>query len=49
MDGGDLVIGVHDKTLEIVGTDTYNYDKQKGNIASNRKMRKSFNRRLIYR
>ncbi len=29
MDGGDLVIGVHDKTLEIVGTDTYNYDKQK--------------------
>ena len=29
MDGGDLVIGVHDKTLEIVGTDTYNNDKQK--------------------
>ena len=29
MDGGDLVIGVHDKTLEIVGTDTCNYDKQK--------------------
>ena len=29
MDGGDLVIGVHDKTLEIVGTDTYNYDRQK--------------------
>ena len=29
MDGGDLVIGVHDKTLEIVGTDTYNYGKQK--------------------
>lgn len=29
MDGGDLVIDVHDKTLEIVGTDTYNYDKQK--------------------
>ena len=29
MDGGDIVIGVHDKTLEIVGTDTYNYDKQK--------------------
>lgn len=23
------MIGVHDKTLEIVGTDTYNYDKQK--------------------
>lgn len=29
MDGGDLVIGVHDKTLDIVGTDTYNYDRQK--------------------
>lgn len=29
MEGGDLVIGVHDKTLEIVGTDTYNYDGQK--------------------
>lgn len=29
MKGGHLVIGVHDKTLEIVGTDTYNYDKQK--------------------
>lgn len=29
MEGGDLVIGVHNKTLEIVGTDTYNYDKQK--------------------
>ena len=29
MEGGDLVIGIHDKTLEIVGTDTYNYDKQK--------------------
>ena len=29
MEGGDLVIGVHDKTLEIVGTDTYNYDRQK--------------------
>ena len=29
MEGGHLVIGVHDKTLEIVGTDTYNYDKQK--------------------
>ena len=25
MDGGHLVIGVKDKTLEIVGTDTYNY------------------------
>ena len=29
MEGGHLVIGVHDKTLKIVGTDTYNYDKQK--------------------
>lgn len=29
MEGGYLVIGVHDKTLEIVGTDTYNYDRQK--------------------
>ena len=26
MEGGHLVIGVRDKTLEIVGTDTYNYD-----------------------
>ena len=29
MEGGHLVLGVHDKTLEIVGTDTYNYDRQK--------------------
>ena len=29
MEGGDLVIGVLDKTLEIFGTDTYNYDRQK--------------------
>ena len=29
MEGGFLVVGVHDKTLEIVGTDTYNYDRQK--------------------
>ena len=29
MDGGDLVIGLPFKTLGIVGTDTYNYDKQK--------------------
>ena len=29
MDGGHLVIGVKDKTLGIVGTDTYNYDRQK--------------------
>ena len=29
MEGGFLVIGVHDKTLEIAGTDTYNYDRQK--------------------
>ncbi|MDO4165707.1 MAG: putative DNA binding domain-containing protein, partial [Bacteroides sp.] len=29
MDGGHLVIGVRDKTLEIVGIDIYNYDRQK--------------------
>ena len=29
MEGGHLVIGVHDKTLDIVGTDIYNYDRQK--------------------
>ena len=29
MEGGSLVVGVHDKTLEIVGTDTYNYDRPK--------------------
>lgn len=29
MEGGHLVIGVQDKTLEIVGTDTYNYDRQR--------------------
>ena len=29
MEGGHLVIGVHEKTLDIVGTDTYNYDRQK--------------------
>ena len=29
MEGGFLVVGVHDKTLEIVCTDTYNYDRQK--------------------
>ena len=29
MEGGHVVIGVHDKTLDIVGTDTYNYDRQK--------------------
>ncbi len=29
MEGGYLVIGVHDKTLEIIGTNTYNYDRQK--------------------
>lgn len=28
MDGGHLVIGVADHTLDIVGTDTYNYDRQ---------------------
>jgi ATP-dependent DNA helicase RecG len=29
MEGGHLVIGVVDKTLEIVGTNTYNYDVEK--------------------
>ena len=29
MEGGHLVIGVRDKTLDIVGTDSYNYDCQK--------------------
>ena len=29
MEGGHLVIGVKYKTLEIIGTDTYNYDRQK--------------------
>ena len=29
MEGGHLIIGVHDKSLEIIGTDTYNYDRQK--------------------
>ena len=29
MEGGHLVIGVVDKTLEIVGTDTYNYNMEK--------------------
>ena len=29
MEGGYLVVGVHDKTLEIVGTNTYNYNRQK--------------------
>lgn len=32
MKGGHLVIGVEDKTLNIVGTDTYNYDTQKARL-----------------
>lgn len=32
MEGGHLVIGVVDKTLEIVGTDTYNFDVQKAKL-----------------
>ena len=32
MEGGELVIGVADKTLDIVGTDTYNYDVQKARL-----------------
>lgn len=29
MEGGHLVVGVEDETLKVVGTDTYNYDRQK--------------------
>ena len=29
MEGGHLVIGVHDKSLKIIGTDSYNYNRQK--------------------
>ena len=32
MEGGELVIGVADKTLDIVGTETYNYDVQKARL-----------------
>ncbi len=32
MEGGQLVIGVVDKTLEIVGTNAYNYDLQKARL-----------------
>ena len=32
MEGGELVIGVVDKTLEIVGSDTYNYDVEKARL-----------------
>lgn len=32
MEGGHLVIGVEDKTLKIVGTNTYNYDVQKARL-----------------
>ena len=32
MEGGHLVVGVVDKTLEIVETDTYNYDVQKARL-----------------
>ena len=32
MEGGNLIIGVVDKTLEIVGTNTYNYDIQKAKL-----------------
>lgn len=32
MEGGHLVIGVVDKSLEIVGTDTYNYDVTKARL-----------------
>ena len=30
MEGGHLVVGVEDKTLKIVGTDTYNYKQHSG-------------------
>jgi len=32
MEDGHLVVGVEDKTLRIVGTDTYNYDVQKARL-----------------
>ena len=32
MEGGHLVVGVEDKTLNIVGTNTYNYDVQKARL-----------------
>lgn len=32
MEGGHLIVGVEDKTLKIVGTDTYNYDRQKATL-----------------
>ncbi len=32
MDGGDLVIGVADKTLEIVGINTYNFNVEKARL-----------------
>ena len=32
MEGGFLVIGVVDQTLDIVGTNTYNYDVQKARL-----------------
>ena len=39
MEGGHLVIGVVDNTLEIVGTNTYNYDRQKGKAQNDRFVR----------
>ena len=32
MEGGFLVVGVHDHTLEIVGTNTYNHGRQKAKL-----------------
>ena len=32
MEGGHLVVGVEDKTLRIVGTDTYNYTTQQATL-----------------
>ena len=32
MEGGHLVVGVEDNTLNIVGTDTYNYTTQQATL-----------------
>lgn len=32
MEGGHLVIGVQDNSLRIIGTDTYNYTRQKATL-----------------
>ena len=35
MEGGFLVVGVHDKTLEIVSTDTYNPTEEDSSFGEN--------------